>query len=208
MQRFVWIKTKPDTCSLRGLPFGMYFVTAFNLLRPNSEPTRLQCETHDIEFVAPEHGQYLLTCATETGDEIANTVVTLTPESNKRFSVELSRQVVVEKGISSHDYRIKIIAANALNMPCEIFLFKRLFDGVRHSDELVTVCKPGDLEEFPVCSPHKGQNFFRMSVIDTVERSSRMAEKLWDSVSSETRVLIDALNRNRTLFTDVTQLLD
>ena len=196
----VWVKNSDGmSCGLAGLPRNSYRMVAYDLLNENAEPCTIVFTGAAVTFAPGRPGHYLVSCWDMMAErEIANASVVLKPQA-RTYSVQLSLQAAAETGLDSADYRIRIVASNAVAMPSEIFLFRRNTDGVNFSDDLVTVCKPGDLEEFPVGSPRRGGQFFRGGVIDSVERSSAAAKLLWESVQAETGVLIAALERNRTL---------
>lgn len=121
------------------------------------------------------------------------------------YSIELARESLEEyvEGRTTA-YRLKVQAVDPVNMPTEVFLYRReLFSALTTDirDVFLAVCKPGDLEQFPAGAPLDGQEppFFRLSYVDLVDPHIDLMEELWDAIQNDVVELVSALEANRFL---------
>jgi len=111
------------------------------------------------------------------------------PSTEPNYHVDIRRESLITYPVGSTTaFRLIATALNPKNMPAEIFLYQREAAravGEEEVDTFVTVCKPGDLEYFPVGDPLDiAPRFFRKDSIDLVIDSADLVEETWNAILS------------------------
>ncbi len=101
--------------------------------------------------------------------------------------------------LKKYGSRMRIEASNPLNMPAEIFLFRRTTKDPNTGlafDEFIQVCSPDDLVTYPVGNPDYNLDFpfFRKSVIDALYPTRQKAEATWEDIQRQVADLIAEMN--------------
>ena len=123
------------------------------------------------------------------------------------YSLDVLREAVEPPYVEGREfaYRLEARSINPIRMTQKIYLYERKpFNafGDDERDVFVSVCSPGDLEEYPEDNPtssNDGQRFFRKDSVDLVFRSSEEVEEAWSAICNDSRELVYALNRIRLL---------
>lgn len=91
-------------------------------------------------------------------------------------------------------FRLIVEAQPERGLPAEIFLYRReLFGagtGVR--DVFIAVCKPKDLETYPVGAPG-AEPLFRLNYVDLIERADDYREETYNAIREDVEELVRAL---------------
>ena len=97
--------------------------------------------------------------------------------------------------------RIRYSTANVLNIPEEIFLYQLgqpdPFNDNITVAEFIGVCRPSDLEEYPLSQPqiNTPNPYFRLSYADGIFRATSDAQHFADTIPKEVDILVEALKR-------------
>jgi hypothetical protein len=123
------------------------------------------------------------------------------------YSLDVLREAVDPPYVIGREfaYRMEARAINPERMTTKVFLYERQPFNAFSQDErdvFVSVCSPGDLEEYPEDAPSgitDGQQFFRKDSVDLVFRSSEELEQAWAAICTDVQELVYAMNRIRIL---------
>lgn len=115
------------------------------------------------------------------------------------ITIYRSEQETVTNPDFAEGFRIVLRADDPLNMPKEIFLFRKELvnpETGAAADSFLGVCSPLDLSRYPANAPDpsRPRPFFRKSEADVIVANQHDAQKFWQSVSQEVQDLIDQLN--------------
>lgn len=126
-------------------------------------------------------------------------------------SVKITRysSVPVDIGYGEQGWRVRIEVDHAIDMPEEIFLFRKTTINPTTGelgDAFSTVCAYSDLSLYPVDEPDEGvlPPFFRKSSVDVILPATADIDDYYDSVKERVQALVDAANALDTLTEDDT----
>jgi len=121
------------------------------------------------------------------------------------YSIDVSREAISDFNVANKiAYRLRMQASNAVNMSNNIFLYEKVPAealSLEVDDNFVAVCKPGDLETYPIDEPLEAQEypFYRLPVVDLLEENIFKLEETADAILGDVRLLMNSLEANREL---------
>lgn len=96
---------------------------------------------------------------------------------------------------------LRITAVNAVDMPKEIFVFKRsvpsAMNAVMVKDEFIKVAEPNALQEYGVDVPAVGSEecYYRRDTVDLVFRDAETRTEAWNLIDECVKKLVVTLNQ-------------
>lgn len=124
-------------------------------------------------------------------------------DQEKAYGVVLKREALGTDVRTQPDltgYRLTLRVVEATGLPKALFLCRRTLDGLgRPGDQLLGVCRPADLVDYPEEAPDDGRGKYRKAVIDVVTHHQGELELMFESIRGDVERLVRTMESNRRL---------